>query len=596
MADTIRDVIIKIRTQQVGPTKLMAPDVSAFEAAIQSTIQRAQQGVNSLKPALSAASTAAPATSPTATATTPTTTAATSTLSTYQNLSKQTADQAEADAKRAQAAWQSALSAASKPPSAAKSALNESLDDSFGLPKETKSAGDGGAKQATAAAREQAQAEQAVLAAARQKLEVYSAMGEGALRAARGVAFLTAANEDDMKVALQYVAAAQGVLDVFAGSASIFKSVITLRTAQATTTAAAATGETALATATGGAIAMTNAQTAATVALNVALAANPVTMAILAAAAATVGVGYLALKNSTDEANAALDEQHGQLTKVGTDFDRLAEQAERGRVALSKAASEYDQAMSTIERSNSLGLVTEDEMLEKMRARAALQKGILETEHTRGNLGVGVTGAANWQAQTKEIDAGVLDKELDVRRKQTVELEKQRDLAQQALNTAKMTVEEAKKGLLTEQEKFGRMNKGDQDRLKNLSQQRQSGKELSEQDAKFLDRVGFGGKATSEFYQKKGDAAGFDQVSKGFGLDKALQQAKDQLKASEATAGTFVEDATAQIMESRASMENDMKKVVELYAEAASFKQMVEAMQNEQQRMKNNQQDKDVNK
>jgi hypothetical protein len=45
--------------------------------------------------------------------------------------------------------------------------------------------------------------------------------GAGALQAARGVAFLTAAGEDELKVMLKYVAVAQGVYDVLQGGFSV---------------------------------------------------------------------------------------------------------------------------------------------------------------------------------------------------------------------------------------------------------------------------------------------------------------------------------------------------------------------------------------
>lgn len=121
------------------------------------------------------------------------------------------------------AVGESAMSAASKPTSAAQSALNDSLDDDFGLPKKSQSSGsDGGAKHVTAAAQALAQAEQQVLTVAKQRVEAYAQMGEGAIRAARDVAFLMAANQDDLKVSTSVRCRRTGRAGRLAGVAGVF--------------------------------------------------------------------------------------------------------------------------------------------------------------------------------------------------------------------------------------------------------------------------------------------------------------------------------------------------------------------------------------
>ena len=51
-------------------------------------------------------------------------------------------------------------------------------------------------------------------------------MGEQAMRAARGIAFLTAAKEEDLKRAMEIIATAQGLVDLYSGSIGVIKGLV----------------------------------------------------------------------------------------------------------------------------------------------------------------------------------------------------------------------------------------------------------------------------------------------------------------------------------------------------------------------------------
>src|SRR5688572_4553486 len=65
------------------------------------------------------------------------------------------------------------------------------------------------------------EAERATVTANHQMVSSFREGGEGALRMARGIAFLSAGGSEDMKKLVQQVALAQGAFDVFAGSAKM---------------------------------------------------------------------------------------------------------------------------------------------------------------------------------------------------------------------------------------------------------------------------------------------------------------------------------------------------------------------------------------
>jgi hypothetical protein len=75
------------------------------------------------------------------------------------------------------------------------------------------------------AARAQEEAVRQQAAATQQMLAHFREGGEGALRMARGIAFLSASGSEDLKKLVQTVAVAQGAFDVFAGGFKMFSNI-----------------------------------------------------------------------------------------------------------------------------------------------------------------------------------------------------------------------------------------------------------------------------------------------------------------------------------------------------------------------------------
>lgn len=411
----------------------------------------------------------------------------------------------------------------------------------------------------------------------KQRLEAYSQIGEGALRAARGVAFMTAATEEDMKVALQYVAAAQGVFDVFAGLASVTKGMVSIRQAAIIARKAEITAEaagipvTVAATAVDGnaslimmtRVGATRAQTAALgqlraaqmaaaaaqTNLNATMLLNPLTAAIVGVVAAGA-VAWHSYSESQKEA-AATEKRYA---------DMLANRIQRER-----EAAEVETTVAANRISAIMGIAgTFDDPAERLRALNDAQAQV-DAIRRQAPGGVAVTNDVRQQQLQTNIKA---DEELlritEARGNAQLDiisgLERQRDVAGQILDTAKRTVEAEKERYRSAEERFGRLSQSEQQRALEIAKRRQSGEQLNENDARFLDRLGIAGNATSQFFQQRGAAAGFGQFAEGFGLGDALKQAQENLKSTMATAGEAYNTAIDELTDEMAKFKKAVEK------------------------------------
>ncbi len=398
-------------------------------------------------------------------------------------------------------------------------------------------------------------AEQAIhaasMASTRQRIEAFTGVGESALRAARGVAFLTAANEEDLKIGLQRVAVAQGILDVYSGSFGAYSHLTKL----------------------------TESQTAAQIALNVACSVTPAGWAAIGVAMAAAGAIYALTTEYTREQNAALEHQQGTLRGLGTDWELLARQAERGAESLASASRDFDSAMEALRTKGQKRGTTPDEMFRDLETETTIRKQALMNASDRGNLGVGVLGAAKRDAELARMDVELLQQQLAIRERQTTELEKQRAIAQEALEISKRTIEAEKDRLQSQTERIGRMSRGDQLKLAGISEKVQRGDSLTEFDARELDRLGVGREQSNAFFRQRGEAAGADQILSGLGETKALEQMKKNFDALDATHGEFVRESADAIRDSYAKQDQAWEKLVELIKARAGLVAKVDRLE-----------------
>ena len=584
MAETIRDVIIKIRLQQ-EKSKLEPPDTSAFRDAVQKASR-------------------------------PTTGGGTATAEEKQY---------DAEAKEAIAAYSRIMREREKQAEEAMRLAERTADYVDNI---DATAGQRIVNRAQRNADARAKAEATALAASKQSLESFNAMGEGALRAARGIAFLTAATEDDLRVAIQYVAAAQGVLDVFAGTSAVIKGIITLRQTQSATTAVAAVAEGAFASSTAvstaadaaaipvitakiGATRALTAANAAASASQVALAATSVGSAAAvagsagaataataatgamatAAAAAAPPVGILAaaylltsgvaeeLNRSTRKANQEIEQQSKYLTDAGRAWETYTERTEAAGNAIAAAREQFQTAMDIIGRNGDRPGASADDQIAAIRQAARDSRNEIDNRERRGELGAGSLGRLRADQEIAEVNRREQESILAVREKQTTELQRQRDLAREALETAKRTVEEEKNRLASLEERIGRLSQGERERLKGIAGRVGSGGGLTEADARFLDKTGVGGAQASAFFRQRGQQGGAAGILEGLGETQGLKQANASLRSRLASDGEALKEIEDELANSLKDRQRSYERITQLLSEALTLKELVQRLE-----------------
>lgn len=510
MAETIRDVIIKIRIQQ-EKSKLEPPDTSAFRQALDR-------------------------------ATRPTTGGGTA-----------TATSAEKEAEKAmQLAERTA-------------AYVDKIDETNGQRIVNRA-------QRNAAARAQAEAQ--ALAASRQTLESFNAMGEGALRAGRGVAFLTAATEDDLRAALQYVAGAQGVLDVFAGLSNVTKGVMSARQALGVATVTVTAQETALAAA---------------------LAVSPPVLAAIAAASLATAAAYGEITRRSRETNTELELQSKFLNDAGRAWETYTERTERAAETISAAREQFTFAMDTIARAGNRPGATADDQINAIRNETFRQNSAINDAEGRGQFGAGALGRRRADELQNENTRKEQEAIQAIREKQTAELQRQRDLAREALETAKRTVEEEKNRLATLEERIGRLSQGERERLKGIAGRVGAGGQLSEAEARFLDQTGVGGAQASAFFRRRGQQGGAAEILGGLGETKGLDQANANLRSRLASEGEALKEMEVELANALKDRQRSYDRITELIREALQLKTLVQRLEKELEKQGKTQTNKDLN-
>lgn len=494
MAETIRDVIIKIRLQQ-EKTSLQPPDTSAFRQAISNAV------------------------SPGGTATAARATSAEKEAENALRLAERTA------------------------------AYIDNIDATAGQTIVNRA-------QRNAAAR--AQADAAALAASRMTLESLNAVGEGALRAGRGIAFLTASTEDDLRASLQYVTAAQGTLDVFAGLSNATKGLLNARQVLTLSTVTSTGAETAL---------------------GAALAVSPPVLAAVTVAALATAAAYSEITRQSREANKEIDLQSKYLNDAGRAWENYTERTERARSAISAAREDFSTAMDIIGRGSNVPGANVDDQIRAIRNNAQQARNDLDNRERRGELGAGLLGRQRADQEGTEIARREQEAILELREKQTQELQRQRDLARQALETAKQTVEAEKNRLASLEERIGRLSQGERNRLQGIAGKLGGGGQLTEADARFLDQTGVGGSQASAFFRQRGQAGGAGGILAGLGETAGLKSAQDNLRSTLASEGEALKEIETELANSLKSRQASYDKITQLLSEALTLKSLVQGLE-----------------
>lgn len=443
-----------------------------------------------------------------------------------------------------------------------------------------------------------------VLAAEKQKLEVWAGTGEAAIRLGRGIAFVTAANEDELRESLKYVAAAQGVSDVLVGGVNLYKQISAARYAAAAATRAHSAAEL-VAAGVSGKNASALGQT-----LAVATSLHPALRAVAIAAGVTA-VGLALVRDRSNEVNDegdkllllfglaggaayALSRQNhsaaGSLYGVGEAAKYADENVRRYQDAarIGAEAIRLQQQAPGFDLTGRGGADQLRQIQELQENRAAYLRNI---EQQTGSFGGGALGQAKVEL---EIASALLQSQRDslsIKQKITEELRQQQQFAAGQLDSVKRRVEAEKSALQSDKERFGRLNPGEQARLKDIAGRQQQGQPLTRQEAEFLERNGFGGDLTKNFFAKEGDAAGFGGVQEGLGLGRKLEQAQRDLIAEQNSTGLALEELSQTIVESEQTAQRGLNKLIqtmnETFVRQSLYDQLARRMEDLERNNKN---------
>lgn len=605
MADTIRDVIIKLRIQQ-DAAKLQVPDFSEIEKAAKDAASRVSAAFSAAAPGASGVASNASSGG-----------AAGVSSSASKGSRRATEDiddlrerisQAEGLLKEFESAVESAGDAEKQALQPIHALMVQAINDK----KAELAAAEESERVKTAAAEKFKQisvsekiaafnarkaAEEAAAAdkeAARAKKELEEASrkaqaqlnriagdmrsaGEGAFRAARGIALWTATSDDQLQRMIKNVAAVQGAWDIASGSINVIRGL-----SSAMTVASAAGGTYA--------VVMTQvarAQTAVAVTATIASAAvkslwGPVG-AVLAVVTTVIAAGAIAWRSwaaSQKEAEEAgkpvldLMRQYGdairnknqQVSLFDTEKSILDLQKFESAAEKAKAAAEIGGGLgrgyTVVKKAQEYGRLSysrtneeNDKAVEKLQSYLAVNQKVVEREKIKLEL---------IREQQKELDAN---------------LKKQKEI----LDTAKKSYEEEKKKVSTIQEQLGKLDAIQKAELERIGKRVKSGT-ASEGEYKRLEEysgIETIGNFLKERNRKKGEGRedlldAFNNGKPLTGQGSNLQEELDKYKKAADDTANLTKETLKRAAELKVQEQQQMKEVAQLLKDLYAEKSAVE--------------------
>lgn len=379
-----------------------------------------------------------------------------------------------------------------------------------------------------------------------QRAEALNGLAMGTMKVVRGMAFLGAANETEYQQMLKLIAQAQGYFDLFTGILDIYKNVVNWKKAAAAATAVETTAETALAAARGRSAVAGAAGTAASGIGGAAGAAGMGRLATMfgggaAGIAMRVG-GPLAISYGLGKVGAwtiregfgvhGMDREDARLAARTTAFnerrgDLLSDSQYDVNRYLSMFGDRYESRSATRRLAIDRGRLSAADAISQIRAQGEQDEAVLRYGRQRGHgIYAGVESAQT--AQTIAEARSKREQEiLTILEAEESSLRKQWDTAQGLLRTTQETLQAEKDRYASMEERFGRLDAGQQGRLRAIAEKRGRGEALTRADIQALDAAGAGGSAAvSQFYRENARRGGFDQFAGAFGEDAGLRQAQ----------------------------------------------------------------------
>jgi hypothetical protein len=391
--------------------------------------------------------------------------------------------------------------------------------------------------------------------AEKQRAEVLGQLATGAMQAARGVAFLTAANDEDYQSMLRTIAKYQGYFDALAGGLTIYKALIEAKKIATAATRAETVAESAL----GSAVARTKLLQGAGA---IARFAGPIGAGLAVGYGLGKAGAYAVDQFSGTAAMRSRDQRQAEYFSDGA----IAERQQAGMQAMSRRfEGNRDQLGLSLEIARSRfdrGGTSYDQRMAFYDRQVQEQEGKMLFAQQAGGSETQQVQAAREVLEYQKSIVQIERERLQQQQSRESMLRSELQITQQILDKANAAARSAQERFDSEEARFGRLEKFEQDRLIELGKKVRGGT-ADDAEIRELDQSGFGRDLTESIFKGKGKAAGFELFASTVGDDKELQQSQRDLRAAQASAGEAQKEAAEQQIEAWRSMEKTQEKIFE---------------------------------
>jgi hypothetical protein len=392
-----------------------------------------------------------------------------------------------------------------------------------------------------------------------QRLEALALAANGLFTVARGIAFVTAANEDDYQQTLKWLAGIQGSLDLFNGLITSYKSVIAFKKASTAATLAEIAANKGLAASQ---VEGSLAQVA-----KGALGGRAGLGRLLAGGAAVggaVALGGLVLNNGINQFG---QDQYGDQFSgrgLGADVsdDDRSDRINKGLADMERRFSQLEQRVTREGQLRQLA-ASAGVSLERRFELAREDRDLALQPLGRGMLPGGVDNVPLARAKEEQAAQQIL---VDFERERQALLQERAQGLQTELAAMRQAQDIAAKTLQLEEQRqqslearIGRLQPQELAQLKQIAESRNAGKELSLDQARFLEQTGVGGALAEARFRQEGQNAGAGGILQALGEQAPLQQARKNAEFANNAIAQAAEEVVAETEETARELVQSFK-------------------------------------
>lgn len=423
------------------------------------------------------------------------------------------------------------------------------------------------------------QAQEQLRSARMQTVDAFGALSGSIAQLARGSAFLFASTDDDMRKYLETLAKYQGVFDLIAGGAGTIKNAITLWSslAAAQQASALAAGQAAAANAAGAASAGSSAagSAAGTAAGRVAGSVASRVALPVAVASTLAYVGYEGYQESFIRPH---EERQRRVEEARRERQRLAQEGNDSRFQSLRDLSGRTDLNAALYNT---GQLTNSEAMEQARTNQNTARFQYQAAAPDNMAGPVYIDDAKRMIEFSEQSIKNYQQLVDLANQQSQALQSQASAYSNIADASRKQLEAEQKRYETLEESIGRLSAADAARLKRLAEAQKEGKDLSLEDAAFLESTGVGRNAASKRFRQEADARGAGSILEAFGERTNLDNLEATDASTQSTATQEIESLTKEIDKLTQQRQDDLKKLGEAIKANVASRSELEQLQRE---------------